>query len=277
MSIRTVLVCETQVPFVRGGAELLVHQLVDQLRRRGYETDRVSLPFKWYPKDEILAHAAAWRLLDLSESNGRPVDLVIGTKFPTYFARHPRKVCWLVHQHRAAYELAGTIYSDFGHDESDVGLKDRLMALDESMLGECAGRYTISQTVTDRLQRFNGLASMPLYHPPLLAGRLSPGTYGPYVLSVARVEGNKRVDLIVRAMATAPPSLRLIVVGDGSHRPHVEQAAHESRVADRVTFAGRVSDDELVALCGTRWRSSTCRSTRTTGSRRSRRSSRRSR
>ena len=33
----------------------------------------------------------------------------------------PRKVSWLVHQHRAAYELAGTVYSDFGHDERDVG------------------------------------------------------------------------------------------------------------------------------------------------------------
>jgi glycosyltransferase involved in cell wall biosynthesis len=207
MSIRTVIVCETQVPFVRGGAELLVRQLVDQLRARGFETDRVSLPFKWYPKDEILAHAAAWRLLDLSESNSRPVDLVIGTKFPSYFARHPRKVCWLVHQHRAAYELAGTIYSDFGHDERDVGLKERLMALDEQMLGECVGRYTISRTVTDRLRRFNGLDSTPLYHPPLLASRLAPGEYGPYVLSVSRLEGNKRVDLIVRAGARARAAL----------------------------------------------------------------------
>ncbi|MDH4063929.1 MAG: glycosyltransferase family 1 protein, partial [Acidobacteriota bacterium] len=178
MSTATILVCETQVPFVRGGAELLVRQLVAQLRQRGFDTDRVSLPFKWYPKDEILAHAAAWRLLDLSESNGRRVDLLIGTKFPSYFARHPRKVCWLVHQHRAAYELAGTPYSDFGHDEPDVGLRARLLALDEHMLGECVGRYTISQTVTARLQRFNGLDSTPLYHPPLLADRLAPGDYG---------------------------------------------------------------------------------------------------
>ncbi|HQZ39198.1 MAG TPA: glycosyltransferase family 4 protein [Vicinamibacterales bacterium] len=248
MSIRTVLVCETQVPFVRGGAELLVQQLVEQLRRRGFETDRVAVPFKWYPKDEILAHAAAWRLLDLSESNGRAVDLLIATKFPTYFARHPRKVCWLVHQHRAAYELAGTLYSDFGHDERDVGLKDRLLALDERMLGECAARYTISRTVTDRLRRYNGLDSMPLYHPPLLADRLTPGDYGPYVLSVARLEGNKRVDLIVRAMAAVPPPLALVVVGEGSHRPHVERAAEEAGVADRVRFAGAVDDDDLVTL-----------------------------
>ena len=139
------------MPFVRGGAELLVRQLVDQLRARGFETDRVSLPFKWYPKDEILAHAAAWRMLDLTESNGRPVDLVIGTKFPSYFARHPRKVSWLVHQHRAAYELAGTIYSDFGYDERDIGLQAQLLSLDEQMLGECVGRYTISTTVTEPL------------------------------------------------------------------------------------------------------------------------------
>ncbi|MGE0462238.1 MAG: glycosyltransferase family 4 protein [Vicinamibacterales bacterium] len=248
MSIRTVLVCETQVPFVRGGAELLVRQLVDQLRARGFETDRVSLPFKWYPKDEILAHAAAWRLLDLTESNSRPVDLVIGTKFPSYFARHPRKVCWLVHQHRAAYELAGTIYSDFGHDERDVGLKERLMALDEQMLGECVGRYTISRTVTDRLQRFNGLDSTPLYHPPLLAPRLAPGEYGPYLLSVSRLEGNKRVDLIVRAMAHVPAPLSLVIVGEGSHRALIERAAEEAGVTDRVRFAGAVDDEALVAL-----------------------------
>lgn len=248
MPIQTVLVCETQVPFVRGGAELLVRQLVEQLRARGFDTDRVSLPFKWYPKEEILAHAAAWRLLDLSESNSRPVDLVIGTKFPSYFARHPRKVSWLVHQHRAAYELAGTIYSDFGHDERDVGLKEKLMALDEQMLGECVGRYTISRTVSERLQRFNGLDSTPLYHPPLLAPRLSPGPSAGYVLSVARLEGNKRVDLVVRAMAYVPEAISLVLVGDGSHRWLIERAAEEAGVASRVRFAGAVHDDALVAL-----------------------------
>src|SRR5512135_1789852 len=127
MAVRTVVVCEAQVPFVEGGAEFHVRELVKQLRSHGYRAELVSVPFKWYPKDEILAHAAAWRLLDLSESNGKPIDLVIATKFPTYFARHPNKVTWLIHQYRAAYELCGTAYSDFDHVESDVGLRDRLM------------------------------------------------------------------------------------------------------------------------------------------------------
>ena len=94
-----------------------------ELRARGYDAELVAIPFKWYPKEEILAHAAAWRLLDLSESNGRPIDCVIATKFPTYFARHPHKVTWLIHQYRAAYELCGTPYSDFDHIEGDVALR----------------------------------------------------------------------------------------------------------------------------------------------------------
>ena len=248
MPVQTVLVCETQVPLVRGGAELLVRQLVDELRARGFATDRVSLPFKWYPKDEILPHAAAWRMLDLSESNGRRIDLVISTKFPTYFARHPRKVCWLVHQHRAVYELCATEYSDFANEEIDVGLRDRIMALDERMLGECQGLYTISETVTARLKKYNGLDSTPLYHPPLLAPKLAAGDYGNYVLSVARLERNKRVDLIVRAIPHLPPHLKLVVVGDGSHRALIERLAEDLDVRDRITFAGAVADDDLVGL-----------------------------
>jgi glycosyltransferase involved in cell wall biosynthesis len=248
MAVRTVLVCETQVPFVGGGAEALVRQLVDELRVRGYETDRVSVPFKWYPKPEILPHAAAWGLLDLSESNGRPIDLLIATKFPTYLARHPRKVCWLVHQHRAAYELAHTPYSDFRDQELDVALRDRLMAIDERALSDCAGRYTISQTVTARLARYNGLSSTPLYHPPRLAPRLAPGPYGDYLLSVSRIEQNKRVDLAVRSVAGWPAPLSLVVVGEGSQRQAVEQVAAEAGVAGRVRFLGAVHDDDLIEL-----------------------------
>lgn len=248
MAVRTVLVCETQVPLVRGGAELLVRQLVDELRRRGFETDRVSVPFKWHPKAELLPHAAVWGLLDLSEANGRTIDLVIATKFPTYLVRHPRKVCWLVHQHRAAYELAATPYSDVAHDELDVALRDRLMAIDERALGECVGRYTISHTVTERLRRYNGLDSSPLYHPPLLASQITPGEYGNYVLSVARLEQNKRVDLAVRSVAHWPEPLSLVVVGAGSQRAQVERAAEEAGVRHRVTFLGAVSDAELPGL-----------------------------
>jgi glycosyltransferase involved in cell wall biosynthesis len=248
MTPRRIVVCEAQVPFVEGGAEYHVRELVRQLRQHGFLTELVSLPFKWYPKDEILAHAAAWRLIDLSEANGVPIDMVIGTKFPSYFVRHPRKVAWLIHQYRAAYELAGTPYSDFTHVEGDVGLKERLITLDRQMLGECVRVFSNARNTADRLARYNGLAAEPLYHPPRLADRLTAGPLGDYVLSVGRIESVKRVDLAVAALAHVDRPIRLIVAGDGTQRANVEALATRAGVRDRVDFAGSVDDERLLEL-----------------------------
>ena len=248
MSVRTIIVCEAQVPFVHGGAEVHVRELVRELRARGYEAELVSVPFKWYPKEEILAHAAAWRLLDLSESNGRPIDLVIASKFPSYFVRHSNKVAWLIHQYRAAYELCGTVYSDFRHTESDVGLRDTLIRLDTRMLTECRRVFTNAKNTAARLLKFNALHAQPLYHPPRLAGRLRAGPYGDYVLCVGRIESVKRVDLAINAMAGCDANLRLVIAGDGTQRANAERLAGHAGVHDRVTFIGTVGDDELIQL-----------------------------
>ncbi len=240
--MKTVLVCEAQVPFVRGGAELLVRGLVSQLRMRGYRAEKVSVPFKWYPKDELLTQAAAWRMIDLSESNGTRIDAVIATKFPTYFVRHPHKVTWLFHQYRAIYDLCGTPYSEFGHTEADVRLRDRLIALDNEVLGESAGLFANARNTASRLTRFNGLTADPLYHPPPLAGHLSAGDTGDYVLSVGRLEANKRVDLVIRALAHAGCHVRLTIVGDGPLRAQLERTAADLDVADRVTWTGPIDD-----------------------------------
>jgi glycosyltransferase involved in cell wall biosynthesis len=248
MSIRTVVVCEAQVPFVEGGAERLVRALVEQLRAAGYLVERVALPFKWYPKAEILAHAAAWRLLDLTESNGRSIDLVIGTKFPSYFARHPNKVAWLVHQYRAAYELCDTAFSDFEHTEGDVGLRSTLIDLDTRMLGECRRIFAIAENPAARLRKFNGLDVEPLYHPPHLADRLRPGPYGDYVLSVARLETIKRCDLSVEAMCLVDRPIRLLLAGEGTQRANLEALAERLGVADRVHFLDAVADEALIEL-----------------------------
>ena len=248
MSTLRIVVCEAQVPFVHGGAEVHVRELVRELRKRGHQAELVSVPFKWYPKDEILPHAAAWRLLDLSESNGQPIDLVIASKFPTYFVRHPRKVAWLIHQYRAAYELCGTEYSDFSHVESDVGLRDRLIQLDTEMLGECRAIFANARNTAQRLAKYNGLSAEALYHPPRLASRLKSGPYGDYVLSVGRIESVKRVDLLVRAMAHVDQPIRLIVAGDGTQRVNVERLAQETGVLDRITFLGSAEDEKLIDL-----------------------------
>jgi glycosyltransferase involved in cell wall biosynthesis len=245
---RRIVVAEAQVPFVRGGAELHVQSLIEQLRRRGYEVEKVALPFNAQAKSDLLAQAAAWRLLDLSTSNGQPIDLLIATRFPTYFARHPRKVAWVIHQHRAAYELAGTPYSDFEHSEADVGLRRRLVELDRQMLDECTRVFTNAQNTANRLATYNGVKGVALYHPPPLAEQLAPGHSGDYVLVVGRLEAVKRPELAIRAMAHVPPAIRLVVVGEGSHRAQSASAAAAAGVAGRITFVGSASGDELIKL-----------------------------
>jgi glycosyltransferase involved in cell wall biosynthesis len=248
VNVRRVLVLESQTPFVHGGAEILVRELTGALRRHGYEAEIVSVPFRDSPREELMAHAAAWRLLDVSHAAGRDVDLVIPTKFPTYFARHPAKVAWLVHQHRAAYELCGTPFSDFEHTERDVGLRKRLVDLDTSTLRECAALFTIARTVSDRLEKYNGLRSEPLHSPPKLAARLRSGPYGDYILTVTRLEKVKRVDLVIEAFRQVPPPTRLVIAGDGTMRTAIERQIEQLNLGSRASIAGRVDDEELIEL-----------------------------
>jgi len=118
-----VLVLAPHLPFEVGGAEMLAETLRDEIARRGHEVDLVRLPLAWpSSREQLLASALAWRLLDLTAPGGRPVDRVIATKFPSYVVRHPRKMVWLVHQLRQVYDLLGTAHSDFapGGDADDA-------------------------------------------------------------------------------------------------------------------------------------------------------------
>jgi glycosyltransferase involved in cell wall biosynthesis len=187
-------------------------------------------------------------MLNLSSSNARPIDVLIATRFPTWFARHPRKIAWLIHQHRPAYELFGTPYSDFTAGGEDARLRREIVDLDSRMLGECERIVTNAQNTANRLQHFNGITARPLYHPPPFADRLREGVYGDYVLVVARLEPLKRVDLAIRAMAHIPAPTRMIIVGDGSQRAALEREAAQSGAGDRIEFAGAVWGDAVANL-----------------------------
>ena len=242
-----VIVAEARVPFARDGAELHAQSLVAQLRLRGHDAESVALPFHGR-KSELLEEACAWRMLNLSTSNARPIDVLIATRFPTWFARHPRKVVWLIHQHRPAYDLHGTPYSDFADTEEDARLRAQLTALDSKMFAECDRIVTNAQNTADRLRRFNGVEARPLYHPPPIADRLRSGPYGDYMLLVSRLEPLKRVELAVRAMADVERPIRLVIVGDGSQRAALEREAAQSGAADRVTFTGALWGDAVADL-----------------------------
>jgi len=246
--MKTVLVCAAQAPFITGGAEILVSELKANLERRGFRADVASVPFKWYPVSEIVRQALAWRLLDLTESNGTPVDLVIPTKFPTFLVRHPRKVAWLFHQHREAYDLFGTAYCSFTDAPEDRQVREAIQAMDTTSLSECRDIFTISRNVADRLSRYNGLHGTPLYPPPHHLGRYRCDDYGDYLFYAGRLARLKTLDLAVDAMKRVRSGARLKIAGTGPLEAELRKQIRGLGVEDRVELLGFVSADDLVRL-----------------------------
>jgi glycosyltransferase involved in cell wall biosynthesis len=241
-----IAVCAPQVPFARGGAEIFAETLVDELRRRDHVADLVTVPFKWYPGTKVLSQAFLWRLVDLEEADGDRIDLVIATKFPAYCVRHPRKIAWVLHQFRQAYDYDRTELGQFSESAEDRATRQAIHRLDRTCLAECRHVFATSRNVADRLARYSEVEAEILPHPPQ---RLDYRTdaYDDFILSVNRLDRAKRVDLLIEA-ASADPAVRLVIAGDGPDRERLESLATGRGLNGRVEFRGRVPDDELVDL-----------------------------
>lgn len=244
-----IAVVRPQVPFAYGGVEIFGDTLVRELQARGHDADSVTVPFKWYPGARVLTQAFLWRLLDLTEADGKRIDMVVATKFPSYLVRHPEKRVWLVHQFRQAYELDRTDLGQFSESPEDRAIRRRVQELDRIGLGEASRLFATSQNVAGRLERSTGLVADVMPHPAQdLPYRNDPP--GNFVLSVNRLDRAKRIDLLLEAAATEP-TLRVVVAGDGPDRGRLEQLVGDRGLSGRVRFAGRVPADELADLYAT--------------------------
>lgn len=246
-----ILILGVKVPFTKGGQDVLVGTLMRELKNRGHDVDVIELPFKCPPKESLLNQAALWRSLDISSFGGRAVDLVIGTKFPSYFAKHPKKSLWLVHQHRPIYDLHAGPYSDFSDDPRDEALRRMLVDADMKAINECQYISGISKNVVDRLAHFNGIQGEVLYPPLPLGQRYSCAEPQDYILSVGRLCGIKRVDFMLKALPIVHPFMKLKIVGTEDERGVLEYLQNEvekHHLTKRVEFLGRVDDEALLKL-----------------------------
>jgi glycosyltransferase involved in cell wall biosynthesis len=246
-----IIVCSVKVPFTSGGQEVLVKTLCAQLKQAGHLVDTLDLPFLGLPKRNLLSDIATWRGIHLEDFLSEQPDLVICTKYPSYFIKHPRKSVWLVHQHRSLYELYGTRYSDFSDDPRDEDLRRLTFQAECQALGEAAKIACISQNVSERLKQYNGIDSSVLNPPLPLGGRYQQGEFGDYILSVSRLCSIKRVDLIIKAMPIIHSFVKLKIVGVADEPGIMEYFKNEidkHHLWDRVEFLGRVSDEDLINL-----------------------------
>lgn len=244
---KTIGVCGVKTPFMRGGAELLGEELVRRLKEAGFAADLLEIPYTAWPKEAVLSNTAAWRMIELSDQEGRPIDLMITTKFPSYFIKHPNKVAWIFHQMRELYEPS-VAQGYYDESLSDDLLKSRLIETDRAALAEHKKLFTISGNVSARLKKYHGMDSEAVYPPPKLIGRYRQGEFGDYILSVGRLDPWKRTDLLINALARTKTSARAVIVGTGPEEKNLKELAVSLGVEDRVEFRQRVSDDELVDL-----------------------------
>ncbi len=243
-----ILICTTQVPFTTGGAEAHVEGLRRALIEAGYNAEVVAVPFKWYPPAEIMRSALAWRLLDLSEANGKPVDLVIGMKFPAYLVAHERKVLWIMHQYRAAYNLWDTPYDDLSTYPDGAQIRQWIQNADNSLIPKARKIFANSKTVADRLRRYNNIESQPLYHPPPRAESLRSGEQGDYIFYPSRLEPQKRQELLIEAAQYLRTPLKIILAGGSGNPKHYESLVRKHGVKDRVCLRGFVPEAEVIEL-----------------------------
>jgi glycosyltransferase involved in cell wall biosynthesis len=248
--MRHIVLTAAQVPFHTGGAEWHLEAMRAQLVRRGYKVDVVQLPFQWSPREEALRNALAWRLLDFTHVNGVPIDLVIGTRFPSYAARHPNKIVWLFHQFRQAYDLHDSGVDGFPDTPEGHLLRQRFIEMDTRLLGECRRLFTTSRNNADRLQRYNGLRAellrLPLLDPDSYRGLGFEG----FVLSVGRLDRLKRTERLIHAAARMSRPATIGIVGDGPERRALARLVEDNDLGDRVRFLGRVDDATLKDLYG---------------------------
>ena len=226
---------------------VITRELTRALRDAGHDADIVVTPDYGFGR-QASAYLATWRT-DVSAIGGRAVDQVISLRYPSYAVRHPRHVCWLNHTMREYYDL----WPRFSQTLSRQGLvKERVRrtfmhAADKYLLTRnVTALFVQSRTIQRRLAMWPSLRSTVLY-PPAPQRPYRSEAYGPAFLFVSRLDRLKRGDLVVRALATADGAgIEMVIAGEGEERAPLERLVSELGVANRVTFPGRLTEEQLL-------------------------------
>lgn len=243
-----IAIATVQVPFITGGAEIHTNLLLDELRKRGHEAEIVSIPFKWYPSEALLNCMIMGRMIDLTEVNGERIDMVIAMKFPAYYIKHPNKVLWLLHQHRQAYDLWGTEYGDMHTWEDGEFVRNTVIANDNRFIREAKQIFTNARNSSDRLEKYNDIDAMPLYHPPMNYEKLGCGTFDNYIFYPSRIDKMKRQRLLVEAARFLKTDTTIFLAGKGSENEtsYLNSLISKYGLENKVKMLGFITEEEKI-------------------------------
>jgi glycosyltransferase involved in cell wall biosynthesis len=245
--VSVVAVVTSNPPFAEGGHLVMARALVAALREAGHRADLVLTPQNRFGRN-VSTYLSNWMLDVGRTADGRVVDQVISLRWPSYAVRHPRHVCWLNHTMREYYDL----WPRFRQQLKAPGVlkesvrRTAIRRVDTWLLRRLEKRFTISDTVRRRLERFNGVSAETL-HPPAPPRAYRCERFEPFVLAVSRLSPLKRLDLVLEALATPEAAgVRCVIAGEGECASALRQLALERGIASRVEFLGHVGDDDLL-------------------------------
>ncbi len=234
--------------FVEGGHLVMARALVQALRDEGYEAELVLTPQNRFGRQGA-AYLTAW-LTDVGMAhNNRPIDQVISLRYPSYAVRHPRHVVWLNHTMRESY-------NQWDAFSAPLKWKGRIKERTRRRLIHTADRwlltrnvrkvFTISRTVTARLDRWGGIKSEPL-HPPPPQRPYRCEAYDDYIFAVSRLAPLKRMSLLLEALANPEAAgIRCVIAGEGEERASLEHTIATRGLSSRVKLIGRIDDREML-------------------------------
>ena len=184
-----------------------------------------------------------------TSSDGRPIDQVISLRYPSYAVRHSPHVCWLNHTMREYYDLWDSLQRDAEprrRASRSVCAGRFIHAADRYLLARNVTQAVrpVDDTIQQRLAIWPVCDSTVLYPPaPQRAyrcdgyGRTSSFRVAPDAAQ-ARRSADSRAGDAGRARLTrgrSPATAKSV--------RRSKRLAAELGVADRVTFAGRLTDE----------------------------------
>ena len=243
-----IVVATVRTPFIHGGAEVLADELIKALRAEGHLAELVPIPFNATDPERIPDQMLACRLMDLREIDLMPVDRLIALKFPAYLIPHPHKVIWLMHQHRAAYDLWEHSLGGLRAVPRGRVVRDIIQRADQQICEEAKAIFTLSRNVTQRLRHFSHIESAPLYHPPANAAAFHCAREGGnYFFFPSRLSPTKRQELVLQAMAVTKNPVQVKFSGLADNPPYGEgliRLAQQLGIERRVEWMGFLSESQ---------------------------------
>lgn len=238
-----ILVTGNHVPFIHGGAEYHQQNLVTELKKRGHEVELMRIPFKFQPESDVIRAMDFCKDYDLSLPNGHKVDRVISLQFPAYGIRHPKHVVWVMHQHRAVYEL----FDQQPQTDAMQQLKQQITNYDNEVLSKAYRLYANSGRVAERLKHYNDLDATPIYHPPPNVDRFFTAPAMDYIFAPSRLETLKRQSLLIEAARYTESPVKFIIAGTGGQLKSYKQLIDQYQLQDKVRLVGHISEEQKLS------------------------------